>query len=118
MQEELIRGKSKRGFRPCTTDSHHYLPVASYVLARQLSIDNLTPTWVSDITYLPTKEGWLYLAIVLGIQTRQILVYSLSDRMPDDLVESAFLNAWSNCSGTSGAVFHSDQGRMRAVSFA
>lgn len=110
MQEEGIHGKSKRGFRPCTTDSNHYLPVANNVVARQFAIDNPTPTWVSDITYLPTREGWLYLAVVLSIQTRQILGYSLSDRMPDGLVESAFLNAWSACSGTSGAVFHSDQG--------
>ena len=116
MQEERIQGKSKGGFRPCTTDSHHQLPAASNVLARQFSIDNPTPTWVSDITYLPTKEGWLYLAIVLSIQTRQVLGYSLSDRMPDELVESAFLNAWGACSGTSGAVFHSDQGRQYASS--
>ena len=116
MREERIQGKSKGGFRPCTTDSCHYLPVASTVLARQFSIDNPTPTWVSDITYLPTREGWLYLAIVLSIQTRQILGYSLSDRMPDGLVESAFLNAWSACSGSSGAVFHSDQGRQYASS--
>ena len=116
MREERIQGKSKGGFRPCTTDSCHYLPVASNVLARQFSIDNPTPTWVSDITYLPTREGWLYLAIVLSIQTRQILGYSLSDRMPDGLVESAFLNAWSACSGSSRAVFHSDQGRQYASS--
>ena len=116
MHEERIQAKSKGGFRPCTTDSHHYLPVASNVLNRQFSIDNPTPTWVGDITYLPTKEGWLYLAIILSIQTRQILGYSLSDRMPDTLVERAFLNAWSTCSGTSGAVFHSDQGSQYASS--
>ena len=98
MHEERIHGRSKRGFKPSTTDSRHYLPVASNRLARQFSIDNPTPTWVSDITYLPTREGWLYLAVVLSIQTRQILGYSLSDRMPDGLVESAFLNAWSACS--------------------
>jgi transposase InsO family protein len=116
MHEERIRGRSKGGFKPCTTDSHHYLPVARNLLARQFSIDNPTPTWVSDITYISTKEGWLYLAVVLSIQTRQILGYSLSDRMPDDLVENAFLNAWSACSGPSGVVFHSDQGRQYASS--
>ncbi len=116
MHEERIRGRSKGGFKPCTTDSHHYLPVARNLLARQFSIDNPTPTWVSDITYISTKEGWLYLAVVLSIQTRQILGYSLSDRMPDDLVENAFLNAWSACSGPGGVFFHSDQGRQYASS--
>ncbi|MGN8262196.1 IS3 family transposase [Pseudomonas sp. SMSB3] len=114
MQEEHIRAKSKGGFRPCTTDSSHHMPVAGNVLDRQFSIDNPTPTWVSDITYLPTKEGWLYLAVVLSIQTRQVLGYSLSDRMPDTLVENAFLNAWNACSGTGGEIFHSDQGRQYA----
>lgn len=116
MQEERIQGKSKGGFRPCTTDSRHHLPAASNVLGRQFSIDNPTPTWVSDITYLPTKEGWLYLAVVLSIQTRQVLGYSLADRMPDDLVERAFINAWNACLGLSGVVFHSDQGRQYASS--
>ena len=71
MHEERIQAKSKGGFRPCTTDSHHYLPVASNVLNRQFSIDNPTPTWVGDITYLPTKEGWLYqsLAMCMGFTT-------------------------------------------------
>ena len=116
MHEERIHGRSKRGFKPSTTDSRHYLPVASNRLARQFSIDNPTPTWVSDITYISTKEGWMYLAVVLSIQTRQVLGYSLSDRMPDDLVEHAFLNAWSACSDSTGVVFHSDQGRQYASS--
>lgn len=116
MHEERIRGRSKGGFKPCTTDSRHHLPVANNVLARQFSIENPTPTWVSDITYISTKEGWLYLAVVLSIQTRQVLGYSLSDRMPDSLVESALLNAWNACPGPTGVVFHSDQGRQYASS--
>ncbi len=58
-----------------------------------------SPAWVSDITYIATREGWLYLAVVLGIQTRQVLGYSLSDRMSDTLVEQAFLNAWQRSRG-------------------
>lgn len=116
MHEEHIQGKCKGGFKPCTTDSHHYLPVADNVLARQFSVSSATPTWVSDITYIATKEGWLYLAVVLSIQTRQVLGYSLADRMPDDLVERAFINAWNACLGLYGVVFHSDQGRQYASS--
>ncbi|CAH0309130.1 hypothetical protein SRABI70_04654 [Pseudomonas sp. Bi70] len=116
MREEGIQGKTKGGFKPCTTDSLHWLPVADNVLARQFPVHNPRPAWVSDIIYLPTKEGWLYLAVVLSVQTRQVLGYSLSDRMPDDLVMNAFLNAWSACPDVSGALFHSDQGRQYASS--
>ncbi|WGV19107.1 IS3 family transposase [Pseudomonas putida] len=116
MHEEHIQGRSKGGFRPCTTDSHHALPVASNLLDRQFSVQNPALAWVSDITYIATKEGWLYLAVVLSIQTRQVLGYSLADRMPDDLVERAFVNAWNACLGVCGAIFHSDQGRQYASS--
>ena len=116
MHEEHIQGRSKGGFRPCTTDSHHALPVASNLLGRQFSVQSSTPAWVSDITYIATKEGWLYLAVVLSIQTRQVLGYSLADRMPDDLVERAFMNAWNACLGVYGVIFHSDQGRQYASS--
>ncbi len=56
-----------------------------------------TPAWLGDITYISTREGWLYLAVVLSIQSRQVLGYSLADRMPDDLDERAFISA-SNAS--------------------
>lgn len=78
------------------------MPVTGDVLDRQFSIDNPTPTWISGTTYLPTKEGWLYLAVVLSIQIRQVLGYSLWERMPDTLVENAFLNVLTACSGTGG----------------
>lgn len=57
--------------------------------------------------YIATREGWLYLAVVISIQTRQVLGYSLSDRMPDDLVEQAFLNAWQRSCGHRGVLFQS-----------
>jgi transposase InsO family protein len=94
MREEGLRGKAKGRAKPRTTDSSHARPVAENLLDRQFDVTSLTPAWVSDITYIATREGWLYLAVVLSVQTRQVLGYSLSDRMPDDLVEQAFLNAW------------------------
>ncbi|MBH3431276.1 IS3 family transposase [Pseudomonas alkylphenolica] len=116
MREEGIHGKAKARFRPNTTDSRHFRPVASNVLDRQFSVQSTRPAWVSDITYIPTREGWLYLAVVLSIQTRQVLGYSLADKMPDDLVERAFINAWSASLTPTGVVFHSDQGRQYASS--
>ncbi|MEZ5595746.1 MAG: IS3 family transposase [Pseudomonadales bacterium] len=114
MREEGLRGKTKGRTRPRTTDSDHARPVAENLLARQFDVTSTTPAWVSDITYIATREGWLYLAVVLSIQTRQVLGYSLSDRMPDDLVEQAFLNAWQRMHGQQGVLFHSDRGSQYA----
>jgi putative transposase len=114
MGEEGLRGKTKGRTRPRTTDSRHVHPVAENLLARRFDVTSATHAWVSDITYIATREGWLYLAVVLSIQTRQVLGYSLSDRMPDDLVEQAFLNAWQRSDGRRGVLFHSDRGSQYA----
>ncbi len=114
MREEGLRGKTKGRAKPRTTDSSHTRPLAENLLARQFDVTSPTPAWVGDISYIATREGWLYLAVVLSIQTRQVLGYSLNDRMPDDLVEQAFLNAWQRSSGQRGVLFHSDRGSQYA----
>ena len=114
MREEGLRGKAKGRARPRTTDSAHTRPLAGNLLARRFEVTSSTPAWVSDITYIATREAWLYLAVVLSIQTRQVLGYSLSDRMPDDLVEQAFLNAWHRSPGERSVLFHSDRGSQYA----
>lgn len=83
-------------------------------LNRQFAVDHPLPAWAGDITYIPTREGWLYLAVVIDLRTRQVLGYSLSERMPDDLVRQAFLNAWSASPAESGVLFHSDRGSQYA----
>ena len=114
MHEEGLRGKTKGRFRPRTTDSPHARPVAENLLDRQFAVDSAMPAWVGDITYIPTREGWLYLATVIDLQTRQVLGYSLCERMPDDLVKQAFLNAVSACTAEKGMLFHSDRGSQYA----
>lgn len=114
MREEGLRGKAKGRTKPRTTDSGHTRPLAENLLARQFDVASPTPAWVSDITYIATREGWLYLAVVLSLQTRQVLGYSLAERMPDDLVEQAFLNAWQRSPGVRGVLFHSDRGSQYA----
>ena len=116
MREESLRGVSKRGFKPSTTNSKHSGDVAPNLLDRQFAVDSPTAAWVSDITYLPTREGWLYLAIVISLQTRQVLGYSLDDRMPDDLVKRALLNAYAACPAARGTLLHSDRGSQYASS--
>jgi len=114
MREEGLRGQGKGRNRPRTTQSSHARPVASNVLQRRFEVTSPVPAWVSDITYLETREGWLYLAVVLSVQTRQVLGYSLAERMPDDLVENAFLNAWHRSPVEPGVLFHSDRGSQYA----
>lgn len=114
MREEGLRGKAKGRARPRTTDSRHSRPVAANVLERRFAVSSPVPAWVSDITYVPTREGWLYLAVVVNVQTRQVLGYSLAERMPDELVHRAFLNAWTRAPATTGVVFHSDRGSQYA----
>ncbi|YCH58811.1 IS3 family transposase [Xanthomonas albilineans] len=114
MREEGLCGKVKGRFTPRTTDSRHGRPVAGNRLDRQFAVNNPAPAWVGDITYLPTREGWLYLATVIDLRTRQVLGYSLSERMPNALVQQAFLNAWSAAPVGAGVLFHSDRGSQYA----
>ncbi|MDN5940057.1 MAG: IS3 family transposase [Salinisphaera sp.] len=115
MREEGLRGRCKgRSFKPRTTNSRHRHPLADNVLDRRFDAGSARPAWVGDITYIATKEGWLYLATVISVQTRQVLGYSLAERMPDDLVQQAFLNAWTAASAEKGVLFHSDRGSQYA----
>ena len=114
MREEGLRGACKGRFKPSTTDSQHACPVAANVLNRRFAVDAGVPAWVSDITYLPTREGWLYLAVVINLETRQVLGYSLADRMPDTLVQQAFYNACAVSPAPPGTLFHSDRGSQYA----
>lgn len=114
MQEEALQGISKGRYVPCTTDSGHALPVAPNVLARRFAVDADIEAWAADITYIPTRDGWLYLAIVIALRTRQILGYSLANHMRAELVEQAFRNAYATSPVNPGVIFHSDRGSQYA----
>jgi transposase InsO family protein len=114
MREEGLRGVRKRGFKPNTTNSRHSREVAPNLLDRQFAVAADTAAWASDITYLPTREGWLYLAVILSLRTRQVVGYSLADRMPDNLVQQALLNAYATNPAEPGTLFHSDRGSQYA----
>lgn len=77
------RRRIKGSQRPRSGQRRDGRPPAENLLDRQFSVDSGQPAWVGDITYLATREGWMYLAAVINLQTRQVLGYSLSDRMPD-----------------------------------
>jgi putative transposase len=92
MKEHDIRAKHKRRYK-ATTDSKHALPVAANVLDQRFETSRPDQTWTADITFIPTGEGWLYLAVVMDLYTRMIVGWSMDARMTRELVISA-LCAW------------------------
>ena len=101
--------RCKRRFR-ITTDSDHNLPVAPNLLNRKFDVSSPNRFWVGDITYVWTSEGWLYLATVMDLFSRQIVGWSLQDRMTSKLVSDALLMAICRRKPSPGLIFHSDRG--------
>ncbi len=110
MREEGIRGKTKRKFMPRTTDSVHDHPVAPNVLDRHFETTAPNRVWLSDITYIWTDEGWLYLAGVLDLFSRKIVGWSMADHLRAELVGDALEMAVCRRQPGSGLLHHSDRG--------
>lgn len=113
MRENGIRARHKRRYK-VTTDSRHGLPVAENLLDRQFTPALPNQTWTSDITYLWTDEGWLYLAIVLDLFSREVIGWSLKPRMTAELVTDALTMAWFRRKPAPGVLHHSDRGSQYA----
>jgi putative transposase len=103
-------------FVPCTTDSDHNLPVAENVLDRDFKASRPDEKWVSDITYIHTDEGWMYMAVVLDLYSRKIVGWAMADHMRTDLVLEAFDMAIRHRRPTGDLIFHSDRGSQYAAS--
>jgi transposase InsO family protein len=101
--------KTRRKFR-VTTDSNHNRPVAPDLLKRQFHVAAPNRYWVGDITYIPTQNGWLYLAVVIDLYSRQIVGWSMSNRMQAKLVNDALLMALWQRKPASGLIWHTDRG--------
>jgi transposase InsO family protein len=110
MRKYGIRAKTKRKFRPRTTESNHNLPVAPNRLARDFNVQAENRVWVADITYVPTREGWLYLATVMDLYSRKIVGWAMNDRMPKELALDALRMAYNRRSPPPGLLHHSDRG--------
>jgi putative transposase len=113
MREHGLRGRHKRRFK-ATTDSRHHLPVAENRLARDFTPSAPNQVWTSDITYLWTEEGWLYLAIVLDLFNREVVGWSLKPRLSADLVTDALTMAWFRRQPPPRLLHHSDRGSQYA----
>ena len=93
-----------------TTNSNHQREKSQNILGREFSRQRPNEVWTSDITYIRTGEGWLYLAAVLDIYSRKIIGWQLDKRINSDLVEKALQNALMDREVENGIIFHSDQG--------
>ena len=109
MREHGLRGRHKRRFK-ATTDSKHTLPVAPNRLEQNFVTERPDQAWTADITYIATAEGWLYLAIVLDLYTRQVVGWAMRERMTKDLVIDALRMAWFRRRPAPGLIHHSDRG--------
>jgi putative transposase len=104
-----LRSVYRRPYR-VTTASDHAKPVAANVLDRRFQQSEADRAWVSDITYIATGEGWLYLAAVLDLASRRIVGWSMSERMPAKLVCDAMAMAYFRRKPATGLIAHSDRG--------
>jgi transposase InsO family protein len=104
-----IRCKQKRKFK-ATTDSKHTLPVAENLLNQQFEATRPSEAWVSDITYIPTEEGWLYLAGHKDLFTGEIVGYAMGNRITKNLVSQSLFKAVAAKRPASGLIHHSDRG--------
>jgi len=104
-----LRCKQKRKFK-VTTDSKHSLPVAENLLGQQFKVYEPNTVWVSDITYVPTDEGWLYLAGHKDLFTGEIVGYAMGERMSRNLVSQSLIRAMLSKRPSRGLIHHSDRG--------
>jgi len=111
MKSNSIRGEvKKRRFRR-TTDSGHSYPLAANLL---IGKEQTKGVWASDMTYIPTSEGWLYVAAVMNVESRKIIGLSMSDKITQELASAALRDAVGRQRPPEGLIHHSDRGRQYA----
>lgn len=115
MRQHRLQARSKRPFRPKTTDSRHGGTRAPNRLQAMGSPNRLNQVWVADITYLPTQSGWVYLAAVMDLHSRRILGWSVGCSLHSLLVRDALQHALALGRPTHGLIHHSDQGCQYAA---
>lgn len=113
MHQDGLQGRRKYR-RVMTTNSQHSLPVAQNWLNREFKAERPDEKWVADITYIPTEEGWLYLAGVLDLYSRKIVGWAMSSQIDAELVEKALRMALYQRQPGQGLLHHSDRGSQYA----
>jgi transposase InsO family protein len=110
MKEQGLCGRQKARYRVRTTDSNHDQPIAPNRLAQAPKATAPNQLWVADITYIETKEGWLYLAAILDLYSRKIVGWAMSERIDTVLILKALAMALLHRSPPASLLFHSDRG--------
>ena len=105
-----LKARLKRAFRPKTTDANHDQPIARNWLANAPTPRSANQIWVSDITYVGTTQGWLYVAAVMDLYSRKIVGWASSDSLGTALVSQALQSAWATRRPAPGLLHHSDRG--------
>ena len=113
MKSNGIKAKTKRRFKATTKSKHDFL-VADNLLNQRFSADEANKVWVSDITFIRTREGWLYLAAILDVFNRQIVGWSIDSKLSHELLADALRKALRNRKPERGVMFHSDRGTQYA----
>ena len=113
MRSEGLKGKTKRKFK-VTTNSKHWRPRAENLVKQNFDAAGPNAPWASDITYILTAEGWLYLAVTLDLFSRKVVGWAFSSRLTDDLTVSALGMAKQQRTESEGLLHHSDQGSQYA----
>jgi transposase InsO family protein len=114
MKDLGLKAKTKKRYKINTTDSNHNLPTALNILNRDFNASTPDEKYVGDITYIPTNEGWLYLATVIDLYSRRIVGWSMDDNMRVSLVNNALNMAISNRNPSKGLIWHTDRGSQYA----
>ena len=113
MKSNGIKAKTKRRFKATTKSKHDFL-VADNLLKQRFSADEANHVWVSDITFIRTRQGWLYLAAILDVFNRQIVGWSMDSKLSHELLADALRKALRQRRPKPGILFHSDRGTQYA----
>ncbi len=114
MQQAGLQARRRRRRFRSTTNSRHAHPIAPNRLGRDFTAQRPNEKWVADITYIPTREGWLYLAVVLDLYARRVVGWAMSPRMKEALPQAALTMAVQQRRPTGRLLHHSDRGRQYA----
>ncbi len=113
MKKLQLKVASSKKYKVTTNSKHNY-PVAPNLLNRKFKVSEANKAWVTDITYIWTNEGWLYLAVVIDLYSRKVVGWSINETMTSNLVLSALRMAWWQRKPDKGLLHHSDRGSQYA----
>src|SRR4051794_21873607 len=115
MHRQGIGAHAPRRYRVCTTDSKHALPIAANLLDQNFVAEKPDQIWLADITYIPTGQGWLYLAVILDLFTRKVVGWAMRDHMRAELTMAALTMAIQRRRPGPGLIHHSDRGSQGRI---